>query len=553
MTNSENTNKDCFSTRIKTSLKKKENSDQIPHETMDKLRHISGSKITDSTVIDTQSPKSTSRKSKPTSQEEFECLKSNRYEIVEEIGSGGFGRVYKGFDTKLSREIAIKTVRFDTNVASISLFEHEARTLAQCNHPNIVQVHDVLKSSDSSCIVMEFINGPNICEYTTILKESKEQWQRILCSHIADLIDALCYMHKREIYHQDIKPKNILVSLNNSCAKIVDFGLAIDYFDQSDHSGLSGTYAYMPPEKFTGKGTPKMHDIYAFGAVLFELFTGRVAHPGNNAKEIATHVVEKKVQFTVEDSVNEKLQKICLKCLEKNPQNRYQSFEDIYSDMMKYLGGSTTVNDYPYLSLIADNKKLVFPLTSSKNFIGRTFNNQIVIPDPSISRSQAVIEVNETVKIKNLSEVNKIKVGNINLGYEQKIQLVGHETIKIADYIFHYIPRSEIQNTEEMVVEVEGKNSQVVNRVVTPISASQKEAQKIGLTYSQIDNSMWETTIATQEKDNKDNKDNKENKISQLSFSQEASLKSKDIQELQSSIDTLKKTIEQFERKLSQQ
>lgn len=546
MTNSENINKDSFSTRIKTSLKAKESSDREQSGSlMDKLRHISGSKITDSTVIDTQSPKSTGRKNKPTLHKEFECLNSKRYEIVEEIGSGGFGRVYKGFDTKLSREIAIKTVRFDTNVESISLFEHEARTLAQCNHPNIVQVHDVLKSSNSSCIVMEFINGPNICEYATTLKENKERWQRILCSHIADLVDALCYIHKREIYHQDIKPKNILVSLNNSCAKIVDFGLATDYFADNDHSGLSGTYGYMPPEKFTGKGTPKMHDIYAFGAVLFELFTGRVAHPGNNAREIASHVVEGRVEFTAKDRVNEQLQKICLRCLEKDPKKRYQSFEDIYNDVMKYLGGCTTTNDYPFLSLVADNKKLVFPLTSSKNFIGRTFNNQIVIPDPSISRSQAVIEVNEIIKIKNLSEVTKIKVGNIELGYEQKMQLVGHETIKIADYVFHYIPRSEIQNATEIVVEVEGKNSQIVNRIVTPISDSQKEAQKIGLTYSQIDNGMWETTIAAPKTE--------ETKISPHSIDQKTPLKSQDVQELQSSIDKLKKTIEQFERKLSQQ
>ncbi|BBM85202.1 FHA domain-containing serine/threonine-protein kinase [Candidatus Uabimicrobium amorphum] len=544
MTNPENKNKDSFSSRIKTSLQQKENGAQ--NETLDKLRHISGSKVTDSTVIDTRSPKSTGRKSKPTSQEEFKCLDADRYEVIEEIGSGGFGRVYKGFDTKLSRQIAIKTVRFDKNTETIA-FENEARTLAQCNHPNIVQVHDVLKSNDSSCIVMEFINGPNICEYAATLKESKQskQWQRILCSHIVDLVDALCYMHKREIYHQDIKPKNILVSLSNSCAKLVDFGLAIDYFDQSKHSGLSGTYGYMPPEKFCGEGTPKMHDIYAFGAVFFEVFTGRVANPGETAREVAEHVVEGKIEFSDTESINEKLQKICLKCLEKDPEKRYQSFEEIYRDIMKYLGGNTAVNDYPYLSLIADKKKLVFPLTQSKNFIGRTFNNQIVIPDPSISRSQAVIEISETVKIKNLSEVNKIKVGNIELGYEQKMQLVGHETIKISDYIFHYIPRSEIQDTKEMVIEIEGKNSQVVNRVVTPISASQKEAQKIGLTYSQIDNSMWESTIATQER--------KESPISSLSTKDEKPLKSQDIQELQSSIDKLKKTIEQFEQKLSQQ
>ncbi|WP_372367761.1 FHA domain-containing serine/threonine-protein kinase [Candidatus Uabimicrobium sp. HlEnr_7] len=548
----DNNKKDSFSSRIKASLSSSRNDkDQVEYETLERLRHISVSEGTDSTVAHTPLNSDTNIKanSKTRNDIQLEVIKlldTERYEIVEEIGSGGFGRVYKGFDSKLSREIAIKTIRFDKEIAKkVEFFEQEARTLAQCNHPNIVQIHDVQKNNDSPYIVMEFVNGPNICEYIKILRASKksENVQRIICSHIIDLIDALSYMHKREIYHQDIKPKNILISLSNNCAKLVDFGLAIDYFDKRPDESFSGTYGYMPPEKFAGKGSPHMHDIYALGAVFFEILTGRVAHPGKNAKEIASHVVYNEVRFAEEDTVDNKLQKICLKCLAKNADERYQDFPELYKDLMSFLGNNTAVNDYPYLSLIVDNKKLVFPLTQSKNFIGRTFNNQIVIPDPSISRSQAVIEIDESVKIKNLSEINKIKVGNIELSSEQKIKLVGHETIQIADYIFHYIPRSEILDLKEIIVEIEGQNSQIVDRVVTPLSVSQKEAEKIGLTYSQINDSMWEQTISTQKK--------QQTSSFALSTTRKNEIvKSQDIKELQESIEQLKKSIEKIESKI---
>ncbi|WP_372367752.1 protein kinase [Candidatus Uabimicrobium sp. HlEnr_7] len=406
-----------------------------------------------------------------------------RYQVFEEIGSGGFGTVYRGLDPHLHREIALKTIHSDKlSTSEVEYFEKEARTLAKCNHPNIVQIYDVGKEGSNPYLVMEFINGPSLYEY--IAKErtgkSPQYMQQIICSHMIGLVDALNYMHKHKMYHQDIKPNNIIVSLENNCPKLVDFGLAVNQTDRENSKAIIGTYAYMPPEKFERLGTPKMHDIYALGIVFFEMLTGRLAHPGSDVTEIIDHVFNGEVAFTDEEGIDQELQNICLKCIERDPQNRYQSLSEFYEALLNYSGNSADVNDYPYLSIVMENKKLVFPLTHKINFIGRTFTNHIVIPDAAISRSQAIIEIDTQVKIRNLSEVNTIQVGDIKLGCDEETNLVGHEIIHVGEYTFHYIPRSEI--------------SEYTSKSDAIKSFSQKKAENVG---SQIDDGMWERTIVT--------------------------------------------------------
>ena len=132
-----NKDKDSFSSRIKTNLSK--NNDSLPQNKLDQLSHISSSEVTDSTFVDTPVSEQTKRQRREITKREIKNFDTNRYETLEEIGSGGFGRVYKSFDAKLSREVALKTIRFDKQIAKgVEIFEHEARTLAQCNHPNIV-------------------------------------------------------------------------------------------------------------------------------------------------------------------------------------------------------------------------------------------------------------------------------------------------------------------------------------------------------------------------------------------------------------------------------
>lgn len=405
-----------------------------------------------------------------------------RYQVLEEIASGGFGTVYRGIDSTLHREVAIKTIHSDKlTAAEIDLFEKEARVLAQCNHPNIVQIYDVGKNDDGPYLVMEFINGPNLYEYieNERARNDTQHVHRVVCSHLISIVDALKYMHKHNIFHQDIKPNNIIVSLENNSSKLVDFGLAMNHLEKKKSTKITGTYAYMPPEKLKGKGDPKMHDIYALGIVLFEMLTGRIAHPGNDVTEIVENVFHGKITFRKEDTVHKELQDICLKCVNKNPKKRYQDLGEFYNALAKYSGNTTEINDYPYLSVIAGEQKLIFPLVHKINFLGRTFSNHIVIPDQAISRSQAIIEVGDYVKIKNLSEVNKIIIGSTQLKFDEEFYLSEPQTIQIANYIFHYIPRSQISHCSNW----EGET-------ITSASSLKQVAQV-------SDDRMWKQTITT--------------------------------------------------------
>ncbi|WP_372365012.1 FHA domain-containing serine/threonine-protein kinase [Candidatus Uabimicrobium sp. HlEnr_7] len=472
-----------------------------------------------------------------------------RYHATTEIGSGGYGTVYKGFDPKLGREIAIKTIRFDKSlVEEIEFFEKEAKTLAQCNHPNIVQVYDVGRHNNNPYIVMEFVNGPDICEYMEKQRAEKDikHIQKMVCSNMMLLTDALAYLHKHKIYHQDIKPKNILVSLNNHCAKLVDFGLAIENPNAQHSEDMSGTYAYMPPEKFEGKSTAKMNDIYALGAVFFEMLTGRPAHPGKTNTEVVQHVLSAEVTFTHEDGIDEQLRNICLKCLKNDSRERYQDISQIYNDLVQYSGNAVDINEYPYLLLTVDEKKLVFPLTCEKNFIGRTFVNQIVIPDVTISRTQALIELGSNrITMKNLSEVNKIKVNDADIGYEKEIELTGHEKIEIAGYTFHLIPRSEVSEYKEIVVDTE--DGSVVGHVISHISDSQKQAEDLGISHAQMDNKMFEQTISVQSNEPCVEEDEK---IAFVAAPKSNKLQTQDIQRLEASVRELQETIRYFTEKL---
>ena len=189
-------------------------------------------------------------------------------------------------------------------------------------------------------------------------------------------------------------------------------------------------------------------------------------------------------------------------------------------------------------------KKLVFPLTHDKNFIGRTFSNHIVIPDPSISRSQAIIQTGKEISIKNLSEVNKIKVGGKELKYEEGMKLTGHEKITICDYVFHYVPPSEKSSVKVGIASVVAQASRAATMEGSkgPISKTRLEAEKLGITQDQIKNSMWESTIQ--------NNLNSEKKTT-ANTKQQKALDRSEIEDIKSSIQEMKKMLSKFEEKFS--
>jgi eukaryotic-like serine/threonine-protein kinase len=228
------------------------------------------------------------------------------YKIKSSIGAGGMGEVYKARDTRLGREVAIKVSSHQFNAR----FEREARAISALNHPHICTLHDI----GPNFLVMELVEGPTLAERLTQGALPIESVLR----YGAQIADALAAAHAQGIIHRDLKPGNIM--LTKSGVKVLDFGLAKSPQDESltDSHAVMGTLAYMAPEQREGKACDARTDIYALGLVLYEMATGKrppqdQPTPMDNLPEGLAHVIER--------------------CLDRDPEQRWQSARDIRAEL----------------------------------------------------------------------------------------------------------------------------------------------------------------------------------------------------------------------------
>ncbi len=260
------------------------------------------------------------------------------YEVVSSIGAGGMGEVYRARDTALNREVAIKIIPdlFAGDPERLARFSREAQTLAALNHPNIAHVYGL----EGSALVMEFVDGEDLAQRLTRGPLPLEDALPI-ATQIAEALEAA---HDRGIVHRDLKPANIKVR-NDGRVKVLDFGLAkamdpahvVPSADSNSptvlsptfRSGLSeqgiilGTAAYMSPEQAKGKPVDKRTDIWAFGCVLFEMLTGRMAFPGDNITEILASVVRGEPDWpSLPSETPPSVQRLLRRCLTKDLKQR---------------------------------------------------------------------------------------------------------------------------------------------------------------------------------------------------------------------------------------
>ncbi len=262
------------------------------------------------------------------------------YEVIASVGAGGMGEVFKARDTRLERNVAIKVLppEFAKNAQLRMRFEREARAISQLSHPNICTLFDV----GDSYLVMELLEGETLAER---LARGPLPIHDVLKIG-AQVADALDWAHKAGIVHRDLKPSNVM--LTKSGAKLLDFGLAKGggqappspvgetlHKPLTEEGTVIGTYHYMAPEQLAGEEADTRTDIFAFGAVLYEMATGRRAFDGKTKTSIITSIVSREPApiSEIQPLTPPALEHVVRKCLAKDPDERWQSAHDIASDL----------------------------------------------------------------------------------------------------------------------------------------------------------------------------------------------------------------------------
>jgi eukaryotic-like serine/threonine-protein kinase len=252
------------------------------------------------------------------------------YRILEKIGEGGMGVVYKALDTRLDRHVAIKTLPPIDDPKRRRQFVWEARAAAGLRHPNIVVVHDISSEQGMDFIVMEYIPGQSLSDHLARGPFSLDEVLR----YAMEIASALEAAHAAGIVHRDLKPSNILLTPEGSI-KLVDFGLARlqqqDTVSQSAVPVIAGTCGYMSPEQARGEPVTSRSDIFSFGAVLYEMVTGQRAFNGNSAASLlaATLRDEPPAITSLVPGCPPSLQKVVEQCLRKDPRRRFQHIGDV--------------------------------------------------------------------------------------------------------------------------------------------------------------------------------------------------------------------------------
>jgi serine/threonine protein kinase len=258
-----------------------------------------------------------------------------RYLILEEIGAGGMGKVYKALDNEINEIVALKTIRPEiaSDEAAVQRFKNEMKIARKITHKNVCRIFQFEEIEGIKCISMEFISGEDLNNF--IKRAGQLPIQKTL-EIITQVCEGLKEAHSFGIIHQDLKPHNIMIDKNGH-AYITDFGIARFRESKIDHKSgtIVGTPEYISPEQVEGKGMDNRSDIYSLGVILFELTTGRIPFDSDTPLSIAVkHLREEpKDPREYNPKLSESLSNIILKCLEKNRDKRYASVEKLLYDI----------------------------------------------------------------------------------------------------------------------------------------------------------------------------------------------------------------------------
>ena len=264
----------------------------------------------------------------------------SHYKILEKLGEGGMGVVYKAQDTKLDRFVALKFLppHLAASEQDKARFVQEAKAAAALNHPNVCSIIDIQENDDPQrgkqmFIVMEFVDGQSLQDK----KSSLTQKQAI--DYAIQIAEGLAAAHEKGIVHRDIKPENIMIR-KDGIVQVMDFGLAklVGVSRLTRQGSTVGTLGYMSPEQVQGQDTDHRSDIFSFGVLFYEMLTGRSPFNGAHESVILYEIVNVDVppMSTIKPEIDAELDRIVLECMEKDPNERRQSIKQVAIDLNRF-------------------------------------------------------------------------------------------------------------------------------------------------------------------------------------------------------------------------
>jgi serine/threonine-protein kinase len=280
---------------------------------------------------------------------------ADRYEIISKIGAGGMSDVYKAKDHILDRFVAIKVLKseFSEDRTFVAKFRTEAQSAAGLEHPNIVNIYDVGSEDGLHYIVMEYVEGITLKTYIEKKGQLSFKESASIAIQVARGIESA---HNKHITHRDIKPQNIIISTEGK-VKVTDFGIAKAASSNTISSDVMGSVHYSSPEQARNGFVDGKSDIYSLGIVMYEMVTGRVPFDGDTTVAVAIQHLQEDITppSTYAENLPISMEKIILKCTQKNPDRRYQTIGDLLADLRRSLVSPN--EDFVVIAPLVDNGK----------------------------------------------------------------------------------------------------------------------------------------------------------------------------------------------------
>ncbi len=360
----------------------------------------------------------------------------NRYNVEKKIGQGGAATVYRAFDTKLKRPVAIKVLDpIDEDDKFKVRFMREAESMARFNHPNIVTVHDVSEYNGRPYLVMELVEGPTLLE----LADRSPLSLPMVCSMARQICRGMMSAHAHDVIHGDLTLKNVIVSDTEEegpRAKILDFGLARLRHERPSTTGggLLGTPYYLAPEQIKHQPVDNRTDVYAFGVGLYRLVNGSYPFKAQHPAALLYVILNQK-RFPRAEGVPEALHALILRCLEKEPDNRPGSFADVACEI-------EAVDIEPRPVITAAPRSATEPVAlSRRRQKNNPYLNRVMVKSPEEFFGRA-------------AEVRRI-YSRLDAPRPQSVSVVGERTIgksSLLNYVYHRANRKQFMRNHESCI-----------------------------------------------------------------------------------------------------